>query len=218
MTDNVQPGAAHMPLSRVYATPLYRHVWPDVAQTNRDLSRLVLSRMPVASVTAQRSNVGGWHSEPDLLSWGGTGVAQLGQWIGQAIKSVTLETSGLTTVPGSFGIWAWANVLQPGGYNTVHCHDRFAWAGVYYVETGTDDPANPLSGLFEFVDPRSARGALPIPGDPFRETIRIRPRPGLMVLFPGWLNHFVHPHTGGGPRIAIAFNIAYKEPEGPTVV
>ncbi len=56
--------------------------------------------------------------------------------------------------------------------------------------------------------------ALVLPGDPFNESIRIRPRPGLMVLFPGWLKHFVHPHTGTGTRISIAFNIAYKEPDG----
>jgi uncharacterized protein (TIGR02466 family) len=200
-------------VKRVYATPLYTHVWPDAEATNRELARLILSRMP-AEAQNRQSNVGGWHSGPDLLSWGGPAVAQLGQWIGTAIKTMTLETGGLTSVPGMFGIWAWANVLKPGGYNTVHSHDRYAWAGVYYVATGEADPANAFSGLFECVDPRMARSAVPIPGDPYRETIRIRPQPGLMVLFPGWLNHFVHPHTGSGTRIAIAFNVAYKEPDG----
>ncbi len=125
MTDSTIYTAASAPVSRVFATPLYRHVWPDAEETNRDLAHVVLSRMPGEAKNRQ-SNIGGWHSEADVLSWGGSGVAQLGHWIGEAIKALTLETGGLTTVPGSFGVWAWANVLQPGGYNTVHDHGRFA--------------------------------------------------------------------------------------------
>ena len=39
----------------------------------------------------------------------------------------------------------------------------------------------------------------------------ITPIPGLMVLFPSWLNHLVHPFFGAGERISIAFNIITVE-------
>ena len=36
--------------------------------------------------------------------------------------------------------------------------------------------------------------------------IVIAPEPGLLVIFPGYLTHFVHPYAGATPRISIAFN------------
>jgi hypothetical protein len=29
-----------------------------------------------------------------------------------------------------------------------------------------------------------------------------------MIVFPGWLQHFVHPYFGSGERISIAFNVS----------
>ena len=39
----------------------------------------------------------------------------------------------------------------------------------------------------------------------------VRPRPGLMVLFPSYVPHMVFPHEGASERISIAFNLR-KEP------
>jgi hypothetical protein len=36
----------------------------------------------------------------------------------------------------------------------------------------------------------------------------IRPRPGLLFLFPSWLFHQVRPYRGAGLRISIAFNLS----------
>ena len=36
------------------------------------------------------------------------------------------------------------------------------------------------------------------------------PKPGLMVIFPSWLYHYVNPFHGAGERISIAFNINLK--------
>jgi hypothetical protein len=42
----------------------------------------------------------------------------------------------------------------------------------------------------------------------------IRPREGLMVLFPGWLSHSVEPWQGGGERISVAMNVRVAHPHG----
>jgi hypothetical protein len=34
-----------------------------------------------------------------------------------------------------------------------------------------------------------------------------------MVLFPGWLNHYVHPYYGPAERISIAFNMMIRVDE-----
>ena len=36
----------------------------------------------------------------------------------------------------------------------------------------------------------------------------IRPKPGLLFLFPSWLMHQVRPYRGTGTRISIAFNLS----------
>ena len=44
------------------------------------------------------------------------------------------------------------------------------------------------------------------PGDPYGEPLRVRPEAGLLVIFPSWLYHWVHPYGGQTPRIAVSFN------------
>ena len=44
------------------------------------------------------------------------------------------------------------------------------------------------------------------PGDPYGAPFRVRPQAGLLVLFPSWLYHWVHPYAGRTPRIAVSFN------------
>jgi hypothetical protein len=74
------------------------------------------------------------------------------------------------------------------------------------VDPGADSPERPLSGVLEFLDPRSGVEAVTAPGDPYGEPFRVRPQAGLIVIFPSWLYHWVHPYAGQTPRIAISFN------------
>ena len=71
---------------------------------------------------------------------------------------------------------------------------------------GADNPDQPLSGVLEFLDPRAGVDAVTAPGDPYGEPFRVRPQAGLLVIFPSWLYHWVHPYSGQTPRIAISFN------------
>ena len=69
----------------------------------------------------------------------------------------------------------------------------------------------------EFLDPRAGVEAVTAPGDPYGEPFRVRPQAGLLVVFPSWLYHWVHPYAGQTPRIAISFNatlapVAANEP------
>ena len=66
----------------------------------------------------------------------------------------------------------------------------------------------PLSSCLELLDPRSAAGGVNTPGDPFGHPVQIPPRAGVLTVFPSWLTHWVHPHSGRRERIAISFNVA----------
>jgi len=40
--------------------------------------------------------------------------------------------------------------------------------------------------------------------------MRLKPQAGLMVVFPAWIEHWVHPFFGEGNRISIAANVTMK--------
>jgi len=44
-------------------------------------------------------------------------------------------------------------------------------------------------------------------------TFTIRPRTGMLVIFPGWLQHYVHPYRGGRPRVSLSFNVRLEPAE-----
>ena len=186
---------------QAFPTPLYRRVWTGVDDVNEALRQLILARMP-DTPQDHRSNVGGWHSANDLLSWDAPEIKQLVEWIRTALREADEQGSTAKARPDSrVTLFAWANVLHDGGYNRVHDHDTFTWSGVYYVDAGEGVLGDGMNGHLEFVDPRTGVG------ETFSSVLRLRPESGTMVLFPAWLKHFVHPYRGARPRISIAFNV-----------
>jgi len=182
---------------------------PDAGLMNRDLGEVILAE-EVKQVSLGRSNIGGWHSRPDFLSRSESAVAALTTWITWAVRKMIAETAGTDAFNGVLSISAWATVCRQGAYHAPHSHPDSAWSGVYYVDAGTHDPDRPLSGVLEFLDPRAAVEAVTAPGDPYGEPVRVHPEAGLLVIFPSWLFHWVHPYVGRTPRIAVSFNAALE--------
>jgi len=194
-------------ISRMFSTPIITYRIKNPAALNEGLRQAILTAENNYAST-RRSNIGGWRSEPDLLEWQGVEITLFGNEIQQAIGQLLASTSGEQGFDGHIKINAWANLLRKGNYNTVHNHPESAWSGVYYVDAGTSDTTNPLSGVLELLDPRPFVEMVAIPGSPFGRPARIEAENGLMVLFPSWLYHHVHAYTGEGERIAIAFNVS----------
>jgi uncharacterized protein (TIGR02466 family) len=178
---------------------------PDTDAMNRDLQALILAEETRYS-SLGRSNVGGWHSRTDFLNRPEPAVAALTTWITWGVSRMVDATAGPGTFKGMLSVSAWATICRAGAYHAPHSHPDSAWSGVYYVDAGTDNPERPISGVLEFLDPRAGVEAVTAPGDPYGEPIRVCPEPGLLVLFPSWLYHWVHPYAGQTPRIAVSFN------------
>ena len=194
----------------LWTTPVLRRVPPGAVDVNKELKQLVLDRA-AAGAGDHKSNVGGWHSGEDLLTWGGDAIAKLQSWIVQAFQDVTMTMTGGTQFDGRLELNAWANLNRKGDYNALHTHPACVWSGVYYVEIGTPaPPERPRSGALEFMDPRSGAEMTAVPGAGFGASKLIRPSNGELVMFPSWLNHWVHPYWGEGERISIAFNVRIR--------
>ncbi|MCP4327515.1 MAG: hypothetical protein GY791_03655 [Alphaproteobacteria bacterium] len=114
-------------------------------------------------------------------------------------------------------IQGWPNVNRFGDYHDLHNHPHAYLSGTYYV--AVPDEQEPLEtradvrpGRITFHDPRGAAANMTaIKGDPYIEAeYTVDPEPGLVLLWPAFLNHFVHPNLSRSPRISISFNIVLK--------
>ena len=178
---------------------------PDADAMNRDLYGLIIAEEAEYS-SLGRSNIGGWHSRPDFLNRPEPAVSALTAWLTWALRRMIDATAGTSAFKGTLSTSGWATICRAGAYHAPHSHPDSAWSGVYYVDSGTGSPDQPLSGVLEFLDPRAGVEAVTAPGDPYGAPFRVRPEAGLLVLFPSWLYHWVHPYTGQTPRIAVSFN------------
>jgi uncharacterized protein (TIGR02466 family) len=202
-----------MKLEAIPAFPtLIGRLWvPDAESMNQDLQTLILAEEDKC-VSLGRSNIGGWHSRTDFLNRPEPAVAALTTWITWALREMIDATAGLGSFTGTMSVSAWATICRNGAYHAPHSHPDSAWSGVYYVDSGTHNPDRPLSGVLEFLDPRAGVEAVTAPGDPYGNPVRVRPEAGLLVVFPSWLYHWVHPYAGQTPRIAVSFNASLDAP------
>lgn len=194
-----------MPSKRLnlFPTPVVVDQLEDSAALNAALEEIIYARM-ASEKGVQRSNIGGWHSESDLLEWGGAAASRVAE------HALGLATANTKTVRGgelAWGIRAWVNVFGTGAGNAAHVHGGNYWAAVYYVKIGTGE-----GGRLRLHDPRAPALRMHAPLLRFtgagRELMHpVVPEEGQMVLFPAWLMHSVEPWEGAGDRISIAMNI-----------
>jgi uncharacterized protein (TIGR02466 family) len=197
-----------------FATPIAVVEIPDPAAVNGELRRIVLEREKTTP-GVEHSNLGGWQSPWDFAEWGGeTG----GRIIGLArsiADQITCDREG-RPVRIDWKVNAWANVNRAQHGNEFHTHPGAYWSASYYVDDGGigDNPA--LGGEFEIQDPRGVAPAMYAPALAFAmpggrsvgASELIRPRAGVMLVFPSWLSHGVRPYRGNATRISIAINMS----------
>ena len=191
-----------------FATPLLKRSLPKVAAVNERLREIVLAREK-SDKGASISNAGGWQSTADLWQWPEPEVVTLREGLMEAITLIaSLPAQGDTTrLEGGFRITAWANINRDRDFNRLHLHPAHHWSGVYYVCMGEPDPSRDDNGAIEFIDPRPGATALPAPAFPFGQKVKLQPEAGMVLMFPSWMQHAVHPFYGQGERISIAFNV-----------
>jgi hypothetical protein len=184
----------------------------DMHEVNRDVAaRLVAESISVPSIS--RSNVGGWHSQTDLALRPDASFRALIQYIVARVRETTdglAKESGQGLPSMRMGVHAWAMVMRNGDYTIPHDHATAHWSTVYYPDAGNaDEAAHPDSGLLALVDPR--HGGLPIPGlDLLGKTFTARPSTGRLLVFPGWLLHYVNAYRGTRPRVAVSCNVTFE--------
>ena len=192
-------------LLKAWKTPIFQATFPDAAPHNDRLRELILK---VNRAHAEAANgIGASKSSQRILHWTDPSVAWLTARIRAAATALTTAVLGdvAAEVCQGFIAEAWAVVYGGGGSLRPHIHHDSPWSGVYYVDTEAIDEADE-AGYLQLMDPRPAAVA--------RQSsvgaLRIRPVPGRMVAFPGWVYHSVKAtHPEQGLRISVAFNVGF---------
>ena len=201
-------------LSSAFGTPILLHMVSSAVALNHGLERAILTRAQRGEAN-RISNVGGWQSLPDFLDWPEPEIKQLAGEVDRAIQQISTMPAmlGRQAEPPArvkYNAYGWANLNRPGDYNMLHLHPGNHWSVVYYVATGTLDPDTPMNGRIELRDPRPAATFARMPGFTCGQPLLISPQPGMMLVFPAWIEHGVHPFYGTGHRISIAINVALE--------
>jgi uncharacterized protein (TIGR02466 family) len=200
----VQDMADNGRIENLFSTPLFSHVLKNVDALNAELRDLILDRERT-NPPAVKSNIGGWQSEADFLTWGGSAVTTLGRYLATAVEIATAKLPLVApNLKIKFELVAWAAVNRKGDYNTSHVHPGATWSGVYYVDPG-DQPEQGLGAVLELEHPIQAMVMNFFPGL-LPSTLVVRPEAGLVILFPSCLVHNVRIYRGDRPRICVPFN------------
>ncbi len=201
-----------------FGVPLLRMCWPDIDGVNQSLADLILD-LEARTPSVAQSNQGGWQSEKTLEQVRHPAIRELLSWIDIGTYMVMSDLVGEATVdelPEKWTVSAWANVNRSGHFNGMHYHVGGFWSGVYYVALEQSSAENPQAGAIGFRSP-SASGIIASNTraprslqQAFRQELCLQPEPGLMLIFPSWLEHWVNPYVGETPRISVAFDVRFS--------
>ena len=141
-------------------------------------------------------------SKFDLFSHESDIIQKTTQWIGSCIKE-TVNTIQMEKYGYHLNFnESWYHITKTNGMHEPHLHPSCSWCGVFYVQSGDEG-----SGDTVFENP--AKSTYVDRGIQFlnnMSTVRVKPRDGMLVLFPSYLIHYQALYTGTQDRVVIAFN------------
>ena len=199
-------------LDLLWPSPLLKLVDPIAQGVNKELMQLIF-QLAQSGRGVQKTNLGGWQSDVDLFERTEPAIATVRTRAYHAVFRY-LQSMAPRGSKGKFEVSigsAWANVNNQSHGNSPHLHPSVQVAGIYYV----DDGGNRDGGV-RFIDPRPQASMVHVPArwmTGMGEHIKMQAVPGLFVLFPAWLQHYVIAHQGSRPRVSISFNVRLTFPD-----
>lgn len=211
-SSTADPAADSSSLDLLWPTPLLKLIDPVAKSANAALAQYI-SNIVRTEAGVKKTNLGGWQSDVDFFERDNSAVALLRTRAYHAVfrylQAMAPPGSEEAKYEVSIGS-AWANVNNRSHENSPHVHPGAQISAVYYVDDGGS-----RAGGVRFVDPRAQASMVPSPARwtfGTGEHIRLQAVPGLFVLFPAWLQHYVVAHDGGKPRMTVSFNVRLTFP------
>lgn len=191
----------------LWPTKMLRRQLPNFAEPNQELLKLIreMEKSNKSLTTDYRDN--------NLLNIDHPGA----NWLRGAVNDTVIQYLQAIGIdyPVDWQIHAWANVNRMGDYHDLHNHPHSYLSGTYYVKVPAPDQSGQRGdgrpNHITFYDPRPGINMVSIKNDPYIEPeFTMLPKPGLIMLWPAFLNHFVHPNLSKETRVSVSFNIILK--------
>jgi uncharacterized protein (TIGR02466 family) len=199
-------------LSVIFGTPIFvRKSFLEPA-ANDGLEKAIRARA-AADQGVRVSNVGGWQSQADIFGWSDPDVTKLGAALDRAVEQFVFFGRQAAKDSKELKLWkaGWANINRAGDYNILHNHPGQDLAAIYYVKAKVNGGSG---GHLELRDPRPVAAFCNYPKLFSAGPLQLAPEPGMLMMFPSWIEHMVHPHHGAEDRISIAINIKLMDFDG----
>jgi len=192
----------------LWPTVLMRRTLPGHELANRELARLI------EELDARTRNLTTGYRSGNLLADANPAAGWLKDCINKTVIDYFRHVGA--DYPIDWTLQGWANVNRFGDYHDPHNHPHAYLSGTYYVRIPEqreplDSRPDVRPGCLTLYDPRGAANMTAIKRDPYIEVeYTVAPRPGLLLLWPAFLMHFVHPNLSREPRISVSFNVMLK--------
>ena len=190
-----------------FSTPIWVSKIDNHENLNIDMLSYITDLKNKDSKGIVKSNFNGWHSKNFNLKDNipAKFITSIGKNIKAAMNDMDWDlTSQFIKITNM-----WSIINEEGSFNQKHHHSNSDISAAYYVS------AHDECGDIVFYDPRPARVYKnPIAKSPnkLNATINsIKPEPGMLVLFPSYLEHSVNPNLSNKKRIVISFNLSLEK-------
>ena len=190
-----------------FSTPIWTSKIDNYEKINNTMKNYIYKLQEKDPKGVIKSNLKGWHSqnfnmkddEPKKF------IEAIKKNINKAINDMAWDLSNQEVTLSNM----WAIINKQGAMNQKHHHSNSDLSAAYYVT------AKEGCGDIIFYDPR--------PGKVYKHPISnipnllnannngVKPEPGMLVLFPSYLEHSVNPNTTDHERIVISFNISLEK-------
>ncbi|MBC7987730.1 MAG: hypothetical protein H7X93_13840 [Sphingomonadaceae bacterium] len=200
---------------QAFATPVFTWQFADRAELNARVAESV-RRLARAgrSHDENRAHQGGFYTPGALFDDPPPEIVEVRSLMRDGVRrymEVVARTGygRIRAIPdGWIHLQGWAALTRERDYQPPHVHAGSNMSCIYYVEV--PDKPDP-QGAIDLMNPLPAQEMTFIPGGQTTHC-RVTPRPGMLLIFPAYVSHIVHPFFGAGERICIVANAMIKPP------
>ena len=181
----------------IFPLKVYNFLFKDKDRFNSELIKAI-NKYKKNEDSIEKSNKGGYHSLLDIHLKSIDVFNELNNRILDVVNGIIIESDykHLDKIEELSSMWFIVN--KENDYNTNHMHPGSWFSGAYYVKVPDNE-----SKYLVFEDPIQIRNYnQDTPNSYMKKVIE-----GMLLIFPGWVNHAVPKNDTNEERIVISFNI-----------
>ena len=181
----------------IFPLKVYNFLFKDKDRFNSELIKAI-NKYKKNEDSIEKSNKGGYHSLLDIHLKSIDVFDELNNRILDVVNGIIIESDykHLDKIEELSSMWFIVN--KENDYNTNHMHPGSWFSGAYYVKVPDNE-----SKYLVFEDPIQIRNYnQDTPNSYMKKVIE-----GMLLIFPGWVNHAVPKNDTNEERIVISFNI-----------